>query len=259
MASQRRRPGYRSGRAALFDVLRGLGRLAVVGLPVAIAPSPSSAALVDWLVLLIDASASIDADEYRLQHEAYVSVLQDPGIGALLAGAQVAVVEFATAPEVVVEWTGAPKEAARAYAGHTRERAGPGPASTTGIARALGLALDMLEAKPGRKVIDISGDGPDNVDWISGGMVATRARPRSSRRDQRPGHSHGGGAGHRRLLRRARDHGISRDLARAPRLRARAVDEDAHRDRRPASGMSEAGCFRLRDRGCDGKGRDSPR
>jgi hypothetical protein len=179
MASQGRRPGSRSGRAALFDLLRGLGRLVVVGLPVAIAPSPSSAALVDWLVLLIDASASIDADEYRLQHEAYVSVLQDPGIGALLAGAQVAVVEFATAPEVVVEWTGAP-EAALAYAGHTRQREGPGPASTTGIARALGLALDMLEAKPGRKVIDISGDGPDNVDWISA-VWSQRERARGLR------------------------------------------------------------------------------
>jgi hypothetical protein len=42
----------------------------------------------------------------------------------------------------------------------------PGPASTTGIARALGHALDMLADKPGRRVIDISGDGPDNVDWV---------------------------------------------------------------------------------------------
>jgi hypothetical protein len=180
MASQRRRPGVRSGRAALFDLLRGLGRLVVIGLPVAIAPSPSPAALVDWLVLLIDASASIDGAEYRLQHEAYVSVLQDPGIGALLEGAKVAVVEFATAPEVVVEWTDDPIEAALAYAGHTRQRAGPGPASTTGIARALGLALDMLEDKAGRKVIDISGDGPDNVDWISA-VWSQRERARGLR------------------------------------------------------------------------------
>ncbi|MGH6885717.1 MAG: DUF1194 domain-containing protein [Geminicoccales bacterium] len=96
-----------------------------------------------------------------------LDVLQDPEIAGLLEGANVAVVEFATAPEVVVAWTDDPKAAARAYAGHTRQLAGPGPASTTGIARALGLALDMLDGKAGRKVIDISGDGPDNVDWIS--------------------------------------------------------------------------------------------
>jgi hypothetical protein len=167
MASQKERRRFRGRRRAPLDPMRALGRLAVVGLPVAIAPCPASAALVDWLVLLVDASASIDAEEYRLQHDAYVNVLQDPGINALLEGAKVAIVEFATAPEVVVEWTGDAKRAALAYAGHARQLDGPGPASTTGIARALGRALDMLEDKAGRRVIDISGDGPDNVDWIT--------------------------------------------------------------------------------------------
>jgi hypothetical protein len=144
-----------------------LSLVLVIGLPVALAPGTGRAALVDWLVLLVDASASIDSYEYRLQHEAYVNVLQDPDIALLLAGTKVAVVEFATTPEVVVDWTDDPGQAGRAYAGHNRSTAGPGPASTTGIARALGLALDMLEGKAGRKVIDISGDGPDNVDWIA--------------------------------------------------------------------------------------------
>jgi Protein of unknown function (DUF1194) len=131
------------------------------------APAPAAAALIDWLVLLVDASGSIDADEYRLQHEAYVRVLGDPDLGSLLEGAQVAIVEFAEVPEVVVDWIDKPEQAAAAYAAHQRSVAWPGPASTTGIARALGLALDMLEDKPGRKVIDISGDGPDNVDWVA--------------------------------------------------------------------------------------------
>ena len=180
MASERPRPEFRRARVGWLDRLRRLGRLAAVGLPVALAPSPLSAALVDWLVLLVDASASIDADEYRLQHEAYVSVLQDPGIGALLEGAQVVVVEFATVPEVVVDWSDDPEAAAATYAGHTRRTIGPGPASTTGIARALGLALDMLDGKAGRKVIDISGDGPDNVDWITA-VWSQRDRARAMR------------------------------------------------------------------------------
>jgi Protein of unknown function (DUF1194)/Virulence factor BrkB len=130
-------------------------------------PVPATAALVDWLVLLVDASGSIDAYEYRLQHEAYVTVLRDPEIGLLLDGAQVAIVEFAELPELIVDWSADPAKAASAYAAHSRRVAWPGPASTTGIARALGLALDMLEDKPGRKVIDISGDGADNVDWVA--------------------------------------------------------------------------------------------
>jgi Ca-activated chloride channel family protein len=133
----------------------------------ALAPLPAAAALVDWLVLLVDVSGSIDADEYRLQHEAYVAVLRDPEIGLLLDGAQVAIVEFAETPRVIVDWSVDPAQAATAYAAHSRRVAWPGPASTTGIARALGHALDMLADKPGRRVIDISGDGPDNVDWVA--------------------------------------------------------------------------------------------
>jgi hypothetical protein len=133
----------------------------------ALAPAPAAAALVDWLVLLVDTSGSIDAYEYQLQHEAYVTVLRDPEIGLLLDGAQVAIVEFAELPELIVDWSADPEKAASAYEAHSRGVAWPGPASTTGIARALGLALDMLEDKPGRKVIDISGDGRDNVDWVA--------------------------------------------------------------------------------------------
>jgi hypothetical protein len=132
-----------------------------------LSPAPAAAALVDWLVLLVDASGSIDSDEYRLQHEAYVTVLRDPDIGLLLEGAQVAIVEFAEVPEVIVDWIDDPVQAAAAYAVHQRSVARPGPASTTGIARALARALDMLEGKAGRKVIDISGDGSDNVDWVA--------------------------------------------------------------------------------------------
>ena len=48
---------------------------------------PSRAAPVDWPLLLVDASGSIDAAENALQNEAYVRVLRDPEIVALLAGA----------------------------------------------------------------------------------------------------------------------------------------------------------------------------
>jgi hypothetical protein len=145
--------------------LRGHALL-IVASALVLAPVPAAAALVDWLVLLVDASASIDAYEYRLQHDAYVAVLRDPEIGLLLEGARVTIVEFAATPQVIVGWSADLRQAASTYAAHDRRVAWPGPASTTGIARALGLALDLLADKPGRRVIDISGDGRDNVDWI---------------------------------------------------------------------------------------------
>ena len=180
VASQNRQRQNRGMRSVLLAFLQRLSLAVIAGLPVALAPDTGRAALVDWLVLLVDASASIDSHEYRLQHQAYVNVLQDPAIALLLDGARIAVVEFATRPEVVVEWTANPGQAGRTYAGHSRRIAGPGPASTTGIARALGLALDMLEGKAGRKVIDISGDGPDNVDWVAA-VWSQRERAREMR------------------------------------------------------------------------------
>ena len=149
--------------------MRSLARLAplIVASALLLSPAPVAAALVDWLVLLVDASGSIDSDEYRLQHEAYVTVLRDPDIGLLLEGAQVAIVEFAEVPEVIVGGIDDPERAAVAEEAHRRSVAWLVPASTTGIARALSLALDMLEGKSGRKVIDISGDGSDNVDWVA--------------------------------------------------------------------------------------------
>lgn len=142
------------------------GLAALVIATALLSPASAVAALVDWLVLLVDASGSIDADEYRLQHDAYVTVLRDPDIAPLLEGSHLAIVEFTARPVVVVDWIDDPEKAAAAYAAHQRAVAWPGPSSTTGIARALALALDMLEGKPGRKVIDISGDGIDNVDWV---------------------------------------------------------------------------------------------
>jgi Ca-activated chloride channel homolog len=170
----------RRTRSGPLDLLRRLSLAIAAGLPIVTAPGAPSAAMVDWLVLLVDASESIDPHEYRLQRQAYVNVLRDPAIALLLEGARIAIVEFATTPQVVVAWTDDPRRAARAYAGHTGVIRGPGPASLTGIARALALALDMLEGKAGRKVVDISGDGPDNVDWFAG-VWSQRRRARQLR------------------------------------------------------------------------------
>lgn len=195
MTSQRWGWQIRRVRLVPRAFLRGLALVIAAGMSAALPPGAAQAALVDWLVLLIDASESIDSHEYRLQHQAYVNVLHNPDIGLLLEGSMIAIVEFATAPRVVVAWTDAPRQAARAYAGRSRSVRGPGSASLTGIARALALALDILEDKAGRTVIDISGDGPTTStgsrvsgrsaggrsSWGSRSMAWRFPRPRSRR------------------------------------------------------------------------------
>lgn len=120
--------------------------------------APPCAAL-DWLVLVVDRSKSIDDRELALQRHAYIRLLSDASVISALGDAQVAIVEFDTRPEIVVGWTNAPG-AARAY----RAKAPDGLRGQTGIGGALTTALALLTGKSGRLVIDISGDGKENVD-----------------------------------------------------------------------------------------------
>ena len=117
------------------------------------------AAAVDWLVLIVDRSNSIDLEELALQRRAYVEVLSDPDVQAAIGDGQVALIEFDRRAELVVDWTD-PASAARRYARPRPE----GLRGQTGIGEALERALTLLDGKPGHKVIDVSGDGPENVD-----------------------------------------------------------------------------------------------
>jgi hypothetical protein len=80
--------------------------------------SPSAA--VDWLVLVVDRSNSIDDRELALQRNAYVRLLSDASVIGALGDARVAIVEFDT--------------------------------------------VALLAGKSGHLVIDVSGDGKENVD-----------------------------------------------------------------------------------------------
>jgi hypothetical protein len=132
----------------------------VVGVLAAlIASSPLPCAAIDWLVLVVDRSNSIDERELALQRSAYVRLLSDASVIRALGDAQVAIVEFDTRAEIVVEWTDS-QRAADLY----RRKSPDGLRGQTGIGGALGTALALLLGKSGRLVIDISGDGKDNVD-----------------------------------------------------------------------------------------------
>lgn len=135
-----------------------------LALPVLLAglllPSAPAAAL-DWLVFVIDRSGSIDPQELRLQRQAYVEALRNPRIVRVLRDTMVAIVEFDSTAETVVPFTSAPLAALQYEAWNWQDSRGG-----TGIGRGLQEALALLRGRPGRQVIDISGDGRDNRDSL---------------------------------------------------------------------------------------------
>ncbi len=123
--------------------------------------APGSCAGAEWLVLLVDRSQSIDDRELALQRSAYVRLLSDEAVAEALADTQVAIVEFDTRAELIADWADA-ASAAKRY----QETPLPGLRRQTGIGAAIAMALNLLAGKQGRRVIDISGDGKENVDTI---------------------------------------------------------------------------------------------
>lgn len=124
------------------------------------------------LVLLADASGSIDADEIRFQRQGYASAITDPRVLATIsqtAYGRIAVtyVEWAAAgnEDVVVPWTiiDGPESAA-AFAGALL----PPPRRAFGrnsIGSALLTGVQLIEnndLEGWRKVIDFSGDSANN-------------------------------------------------------------------------------------------------
>ena len=130
--------------------------------------------LVDLeLVLAVDVSLSMDLDEQRLQRDGYVAAFRDPEVQKAITGGAhgkiaVTYMEWAGPPtqQVVMPWTviGSPEEA-NAFA----EKLASMPiarARMTSISAALqfsGNLFDSSGVRGVRKVIDVSGDGPNNA------------------------------------------------------------------------------------------------
>jgi hypothetical protein len=130
------------------------------------------------LLLAIDASGSIDVDEFELQRAGLAAALTDPevvtAIEALPDGIAISAVQWSGRRQqvVVVDWrqvrNGAEAAAAAALlAGMNRRLLGE-----TALGEALAFALHQLDRSPftaPRQVIDVSGDGKTNAgpepDW----------------------------------------------------------------------------------------------
>jgi hypothetical protein len=130
------------------------------------------AAAVDLeLVLAVDVSGSIDAQEKAVQRDGYLAAIRSPEFAAAvragpLGKIRLAYVEWAgeDAQRLAVPWRvidGA--EAARAFASELAAQSVARFQRGTSISSALQFSSGLFKGDSTRRVIDISGDGPNNA------------------------------------------------------------------------------------------------
>jgi hypothetical protein len=147
------------------------------------APARAAEAVDLELVLSIDASGSVDDDEYRLQLGGIAAAFRDPAIMTAISGGvfrriAVAVVIWAGAsePRDTTEWwiIGAAADAL-AFAAMAEARPRVIKGGTTGIGAGVAASIELAGANDiiGRRtVIDVSGDGKENS--APGNFLAAR-------------------------------------------------------------------------------------
>jgi Protein of unknown function (DUF1194). len=167
MARHRRRAGRSvASLAFLFGLIEGVG------------PAAAAEREVDLeLVLAVDVSRSMDYDEQMLQRRGYAEALTHPEVlSAIHAGllGRIAVAYFEWAgpgqQRVAVNWHLIEDGASAKIFADKITDAQLGMASGTSISSGLSAAADLFDDNgfsAYRRVIDISGDGPNN----RGGMV----------------------------------------------------------------------------------------
>ena len=148
--------------------------LAALALPKAQAASGASNAIDVALVLAIDASGSVDDDRFELQKHGFAAAFRNPKIlNAIRAGDHRAIAVFMlqwtgpTQQDVMVPWTYVNDEisaerVAVAIEAAPRRLMGGG----TSISGAIDYSVKALATSPyraTRKVIDVSGDGANNI------------------------------------------------------------------------------------------------
>ncbi|MFN0044406.1 MAG: DUF1194 domain-containing protein [Alphaproteobacteria bacterium] len=164
------------------------GLAVALGAPVVSPAAAQGAPQVDVaLVLAVDASGSIDAEEFKLQKEGIALALLDPTVlRAIRNGPNrriaVTYVEWGSpgAPAQVVDWMLIGDEASARAFGAALVAAPRSPQSYNAIGDAvlLGLALiRVCPCRPSRAVIDISGDNRD----MRGQVPALVAREQAMR------------------------------------------------------------------------------
>jgi hypothetical protein len=125
------------------------------------------------LVLAVDVSESVDADEYLLQHEGIARAFENPQIiDTIKAGKRgvidVLVLEWSDRDKqaVTVDWTTVRDQvSAAAFVAKVRasKRSSNGLTAVGDALLAANAALQRLSDQASRRVIDVSGDGMANI------------------------------------------------------------------------------------------------
>jgi hypothetical protein len=139
---------------------------AALAMPVSACPVAAGERVATAIVFAVDVSGSVDAGRYELQRNGIAAVFLDPAIEQILAdGLAVTLMEWSDGHAVVVPWRvlrSVPD--ARALAGSIAA-VKRSPGVSTELSLALLSAADLLDRCPcdtDNRVIDISGDGPNN-------------------------------------------------------------------------------------------------
>lgn len=135
------------------------------------------------LILAVDISGSVDEEEARLQRSGYVAALMDPDVLKAIRGGpfgRIAIAYFEwSGPEtkrLILDWTLIEDQASATAAATRLAAARIISGMSTSISGAIDFALPMYgRAFEGvRRVLDISGDGPNNA-----GALVNLARDRA--------------------------------------------------------------------------------
>jgi hypothetical protein len=147
-------------------------RRALLAAPLLAAPAAAQAPAVDLLlVLAVDASGSIDTDEFTLQREGIAEALSHPAVlGAIRSKPRgaigVAMVEWGSpgGAATVVDWMRVDGAGSAAAAARAMRDAPRSMQSFNAIGDAILHSAALIAAAPWRaeeRTIDVSGDGPD--------------------------------------------------------------------------------------------------
>lgn len=169
---------------------RGIGSRGLCALVALIAPAlaQSKTPVVIELVLALDSSASVDAREFQLQNEGIALAFRDPEVLQAVDnlkpfGAAIAIVQWGGPGETQVVLPFTHIEGARdakAFGFRVTLVRRWMRASVTSLATGIADSAALLEANAfqgQRKVIDVSGDGPDNS---GGDLEAARSNALAS-------------------------------------------------------------------------------
>jgi len=125
------------------------------------------------LVMAVDVSESVDADEYVLQHEGIARAFEDPQLAAAIAAGrcgaiEVAVLEWSDRDKqiVTVGWTRVHDPASAADFAKSVRLSQRSSNGLTAIGDALLAARKLLDEAPDaadRRLVDLSGDGIANI------------------------------------------------------------------------------------------------